>query len=115
MKKFFLLALAVGLMPVVVGAQGDIRFYILILKNIVQFVISLLMTVAIAIFIYGVVLFIAAAGNEEKIKSAKGYIIYGILGLFVLVAFWGLVAVLSDTFGTVEESSPLQPDTYVLW
>ena len=65
------------------------------------------MTLAIAVFVYGVVKFIAAAGDEQKIKDAKNYIVYGLLGLFVLVAFWGLVAILVTTFQLDASNPPI--------
>lgn len=70
-----------------------------------NYLAPLLMTIAVAVFIYGVVKYIAAAGDTEKMREAKGYIIYGILGLFVLVAFWGLIAVIVYTFG-LDASNP---------
>jgi len=110
LKNFYLLiTAAIYGVPFFVFAQGTVEGVVITLQSIVQTFVPFLMVVAIAIFVYGVVKFIAAAGNEEKIKSAKSYIIYGILGLFVLVAFWGLVAVLVDTFGISEESAPIKP------
>lgn len=114
LRKLYPLVLMAGvLVPVFVAAQGDLRDHIETMQDIVEVFIPFLMTVAVAIFLYGIVMFISAAGDTEKVKSAKGYILFGILGLFVLVAFWGLVWVLSETFDIDEESSPLMPDTYV--
>ena len=59
----------------------------------------LFMVVTIAVFLWGVVQFIFAAGDEEKIKSAKGYIVYGLVGVFVMVSFWGIIQVFGATFG----------------
>ena len=53
---------------------------------------------AFAAFLWGVVKYIFAAGDEEKRKEAKGIIFYGILGMFVLVAFWGIILIVTSTF-----------------
>jgi bacteriorhodopsin len=64
---------------------------------------------AIAMFVYGIVKYIAASGNAEKEKQARGYIIYGLIGLFILVAFWALVTVIVTTFGLEGENPSITP------
>lgn len=61
-------------------------------------IIPLLISVALVVFIIGVVKFIAGADNEEKRKEGRQFIIWGIVGLFVIVSVWGLVSVLQNTF-----------------
>ena len=61
-------------------------------------IIPLLISVALVVFIIGVVKFIANADNEEKRTEGRQFIIWGIVGLFVIVSVWGLVAVLQNTF-----------------
>ena len=110
LRNFYLPILATILgTPLFVYAQGTVEGVILTLRSIVQTFVPFLMTLAIAIFVYGVVKFIAAAGDVQKIKEAKNYIVYGLLGLFVLVAFWGLVWVLAETFGISGASAPMSP------
>ena len=58
--------------------------------------IPLLVLVATVLFLFGVVRYIAAAGDEEKTKEARRLIIYGIIGLAIIIAVWGLVAVVID-------------------
>jgi hypothetical protein len=36
---------------------------------------------------------------EEKRKAGKSFMIWGLIALFVMVSIWGLVGVLSNTFG----------------
>lgn len=62
-------------------------------------VIPLIMTLAIATFIWGVVQFVIKDDTKEKEKG-KQFMIYGIIGLFVMTSFWGIVKLLTDTFGT---------------
>jgi cell division protein FtsW (lipid II flippase) len=66
-----------------------------------QVLIPFLTLMALAYTVYAVVGYIqsnAEGGkdNEEKKKQ----IIWGIIGLFVIVSIWGLVAVVGNTFGT---------------
>lgn len=62
-------------------------------------VIPFLGAVAFLVFVYGVARFIRAAGNEREIKESKNFLIWGVVGLFVLVTIWGIIAFLRSEFG----------------
>jgi len=66
--------------------------------RIIEYVIPLLIAVAVVIFLYGVVKYITAGASEESRKEARSVMLYGIIGLFVMVAVWGLVNILMGTF-----------------
>lgn len=106
-KIYPLLPMFVGLTPIVAMA-ATIEDIITMLQTIVNVIIPLFMTVAVAVFLWGIIMYITAGGDAEKEKAARGYIIYGIIGLFVLVAFWGLVTVITSSFG-VEETTHATP------
>jgi len=55
-----------------------------------------------------VVQYITAGGDEEKRKAGRNTMLYGIIGLFVMVAVWGLVNVLISTFG-LDTAVPVVP------
>ena len=50
-------------------------------------------------FLFGLAQFIRSAGNSEAIEEGKKKMLYGVVGLFVIVSIWGLVGILKDTFG----------------
>lgn len=62
-------------------------------------IIPLLGAIAFLIFVWGVVRFIRSAGNEKETKDSKNMLIWGVIGLFVLVSIWGIIAFLSGEFG----------------
>lgn len=62
-------------------------------------VIPLLMTLAVAFFVWGVTQYVLNPASSEEREKGQQYMIWGILGLFVIVAVWGLVAILTNTFG----------------
>ncbi len=63
-------------------------------------VIPILFLVASIVFLAGVIMYITAGGAEDKIQKGKKYIIWGLIGLFVMVAVWGLVRlIISFVFG----------------
>ena len=67
--------------------------------TLIKTIVPFLFTLATAGFIYGIVQFFLNPDNEEKRKSGKSFMIWGIISLFVMVSLWGLVGVLSNTFG----------------
>lgn len=63
--------------------------------NIINTIILMLMVVATLFFIWGVVTYILKADKEEGKKK----IINGLIGLFIIVAFWGIIRIVRNTFG----------------
>ncbi len=98
MKKI-ILSVSLFLAPFLVSADATIDTIVFDLREILDLIVPLLMMLAFATFLWGVVKYIYAAGDEEKRKNAKGIIFYGILGMFVLVAFWGIILIVTSTFG----------------
>ena len=102
--KIFLISL--GLSPSFAFAQklasdqktigGILNFLTGILSSAV---VPLLFGIALVVFIWGVIQYITAAGDQEKRTAGLQYIIWGIVGLFVMTAVWSLVGVLGETFG----------------
>lgn len=105
MKKLYslrypaILAATATIIPFVAGAQTTIDIILIRLRTTANFVIGLLFIVATLVFLWGIVKFIASAGDEAKRKSAKGLMTWGILGLAVMAAAWGITQVLVEYFG----------------
>lgn len=103
MKKIIALGLVVGsgfpLLALAIDAsQGTIGYIIYTVATWISYVVPLLITVAIGYFIWGVISFITASDEEAK-KNGRGKIINGLIGLFVILAFWGIIAIVQRTFG----------------
>ena len=62
-------------------------------------VLPFLGAVAFLVFVYGVARFIKSAGSEKDLKDRKNFLIWGVVGLFVLVTIWGLISFLRSEFG----------------
>lgn len=67
--------------------------------NIGLKVIPFLGVVAFLVFVYGIARFIRSAGSEKEIKDSKNLMIWGVIGLFILVTIWGIVAFMQSEFG----------------
>ncbi|KKU67317.1 MAG: hypothetical protein UX89_C0016G0020 [Parcubacteria group bacterium GW2011_GWA2_47_16] len=101
MKKL-LASLSVSALPMLAFAgtvaATDAFSLLKVLQNIVDTVIPFVIGLGVLVFIYGVFNFVTSAGDEEARAGAKQLIIWGIIGIFVMVSVWGLVNILSGTF-----------------
>ncbi len=62
-------------------------------------IIPLIFTLAFLIFLWGMIKYINNADNEKKREESKKFIYYGIIGLTVMVSVWGIVRIVTTTFG----------------
>ncbi len=67
------------------------------ISSIASALIPFLITIAIIWFIVGVIQFVIAKDDGTKEKG-RGVMISGIVGLFVILAVFGLVKVITNTF-----------------
>jgi len=67
------------------------------IKSILDTALPLIIAAAVVYFIYGIAKYVMS-GDEDAKSLAKYKIIYGIIGLFVMVSVWGLVNILVNTF-----------------
>jgi len=72
--------------------------------------IQLAFAIALILFIWGLVqAFIIGGANEEKRNEGKQLIMWGIIAFFVMVSIWGLVKILTGTFGFTGSESVSPP------
>ena len=102
MNTFFK-ALSLGLItPVFVFANADLGYLTTLvtdLGGLVGTLIPLVIIIGLLFFIWGLVQFIAASGDEAAKDEGKRKMIWGIVALFVIVAVWGLVEIVAGLFG----------------
>ncbi len=61
------------------------------ITNIISWVLGFLALVAVIMIIYGGFIWLTAAGNEERIASAKKIISAAIIGLVIILLAWAIV------------------------
>jgi hypothetical protein len=96
-KTFAFSALAVAFLPLLASAQTTLFTIFGAAGGILGLVIRLAFALALLYFVWGVVKYVIA--DTDGKSDAKGIIIRGIIGLFVIVSVWGLVGVLQSTIG----------------
>jgi phosphoglycerol transferase MdoB-like AlkP superfamily enzyme len=70
----------------------------LLRKMLMNYVLPFIVSLALVVFLVGVLRFVGAGDNEEKRQSGRAVMIYGIVTLFVMLAVWGLVGIFTNTF-----------------
>ena len=109
MKKALTFATRFALMaaPAAAFAAGETidSFLGTTLTGIINTIIQFLLVVAALIFIFGVIKYIAAGGDADKTKEARGFIIFALVGLVMIFVFWGLVRVVVSSLG-LDNSTP---------
>ena len=86
------------------------------IEAILKQIIELLFLVATVVFLWGVIQYVIAGGDEKKVVQAKQQIIYGLIGLFVMVALWGIVfAIYRTLFGASPVPLPTTPSSTPGW
>ena len=68
----------------------------IIIGNVVNAVLGLVGSLALAVFIYGGLNWVTSAGNEEKVKKGRDMIIWASFGLAVIFASYTLVGFVLD-------------------
>ncbi len=69
-----------------------------IINSVIQPIIALILALSVLYFLMGVLKYIKNSDSEDGRKEGVTMMTYGIIGLFVMGAFGGLVAVLENTF-----------------
>ena len=102
MKKIISFGIGLGVVAPFVAFAADAFSIIAKVTQILSVIIPLLITLAVVYFIWGVIQY-TVSSDEEKKKKARGMIIQGLIGLFVIIAFWGIIRLITNTFGVGPE------------
>jgi len=113
-KKLMVLSgVVLGVAPIVALAQttftgvatncnnvtpATVNGFLCKISQILGAIVPILIVLGVVYFVWGVVSYMIG-GDEEAKKKGRDKIIYGIIGLAVIVGVWGLVRILTTTFG----------------
>lgn len=101
MIRFYFL-LILGFIPSLVFAATPTDFPSLVtfILEYIQLLIPLVAALTLLVFFLGLAKFIfRVGGNEKEIENGKNLMIYGVIGLFVMLSIWGIVYFLTGEFG----------------
>lgn len=101
MKRFLALLPALFLVPAIALAATAGQTFREIVRTVVTFlstkIIPIMVAVAVLIFFYNMVQFIRLADNEQERAKFRSYVVSALGALFVILAVWGIVAVISTS------------------
>lgn len=69
--------------------------------KLVQFVLGLMGLIAVVLIIYGGIIWMTAAGNEQRVEKAKQIITSAAIGLVVIILSWAIVIFVVNTTSNV--------------
>ncbi len=109
MKKVILTALAFA--PALAFAQnlGNLETLTRSIGRLIDLALPIVVAIALLGFFWGLVKFIFAAGDEEKRKEGKQFMIWGLVGLFVMVSVWGLVRFVGNALNVGQGDTIIVP------
>jgi hypothetical protein len=85
---------AVLFLPTVAFAAKDLKYIIKVITDYMSIFILLIISLAVLTFIWNVYLYFF---TEKDKKEAGMYVLYSVIGFFVILSFWGLVNILSNS------------------
>ena len=68
--------------------------------SLVASIIPVFIALAFLVFVWGLIVFIAASGDDSAKEEGRRRMIWGVLALFVITAIWGILSVLRTLTGT---------------
>lgn len=110
MKKNKLLSIISILIPSVSFAfPADLRGFISLIMGVLDIVIPILSSLAFLVFFWGVAKFILKAGDTKESQNGRDFMMYGLIALFILLSFLGILQFLSDQFEFGKIKKPFLP------
>jgi len=68
-------------------------------KVILNPLIEFSFVIALGVFLFGVMEFIRSSDNEEGRRKGKQHMLWGIVGLLIMLTVFGVITLLLSTFG----------------
>jgi hypothetical protein len=99
-KNITKLAIIAGTsLPFISFAAGDkdLKYLISLVVQYLNYAVYLIMALAIVLFVWNVYKYFIAGGDEANKTEAGKYVMWSVIGFFVILSFWGLVNILVNT------------------
>ncbi|MEK7106718.1 MAG: hypothetical protein AAB899_00850 [Patescibacteria group bacterium] len=100
---------------IIIGAStaGGLRGVLTTVSGLLNGVILLFITIAIVVFFWGLVTYLAKIGGEDAAKKGVQLMLWGIIAIFVMVSVWGLIRILQSTFGITGTEQAIIPSRII--
>lgn len=68
-------------------------------KVIINPLIIFVFALALVYFVYGIAQYLLSPGNEEIRKTSKQHMLWGVIGMFIMIATFGIMNLILNTLG----------------
>ena len=68
-------------------------------RVIINPIIALLFALALVYFLYGVAKYLLNPDSEEVRKSSKSQMLWGVIGMFIMISVFGIMTIIINTLG----------------
>lgn len=105
-KKTALIAFALFALPLITSAQAlqPLRNLVASISDLVAMLVPLLIGVAVVTFMWGLVKYL-----WKRDDDGKKIMIWGLVALFVMVSFWGIIVLAQNALGINPTAAPPVP------
>ncbi|MBP9760381.1 MAG: hypothetical protein KBD24_03365 [Candidatus Pacebacteria bacterium] len=73
---------------------------------IINPIIGVIFALALVYFLWGLMMFIFNAGDESKVTEGKQHMLYGVIGMTVMVSVFAIIGVVLATFDVGADDLP---------
>lgn len=98
MKKF-LIAIFSFTPMFALAFPSDFKGFVDQIVDLIYTAIPIIASIALLIFFWGLARFILNAGDAKGKIEGKMFMTWGLVGLFVMVSFWGIIRFAYNDFG----------------
>ncbi|OHA00468.1 MAG: hypothetical protein A3C07_01265 [Candidatus Sungbacteria bacterium RIFCSPHIGHO2_02_FULL_47_11] len=79
------------------------------LLTALNIVVTIVFVLAVVVFGWGIVQLIIAAGDPAKIKQARQFIVWGVIGIAILASIFGIIQFIQNYIGVTAGTGPIRP------
>lgn len=100
----FILSSILTTLPIIASAQ--VKTLSTVINTIIYYlnqILVLMIGFAVVMFIWYIIQYFIRPDTDKK--DAGTYVMYSLIGFFVILSFWGLVNILQNTFGLKNETN----------
>jgi len=70
-----------------------------IVGSIIDPIVLLIFSAGVFLFTWGLVVFLLNLDNPEARKTGVQHMLWGILGVFIMATVFGIISIITETFG----------------
>ena len=87
-------------------AGNQVEVLLCNIQSLLNSIVPILITLGVVYFVWGVVQYFIFDSEEAK-KKGRERMIYGIIGLAIIISLWGIVTLVTETLGIGRQSFPV--------